>query len=142
MDNEKLATVISMKSRVRIDPADPILMVATISETVHAKILAGVQKIMTDGLNQMSAASAQAEAAARVKAEKIVTQGADWASERIRQAGDAVVAKIAAERQALQDEAATVTRWVKRGIVAAALCGMAAVAAAAGAALAMGFPWR
>jgi hypothetical protein len=108
-----------------------VFMLATISELMLADAKADLQRIMTAALDQASAANVQAEAAARTKAEAIVTKAGEWAAERIKEAGDLAVARLQAEAQKAHADTAVVSQRARWATTAALVCAVAALAASA-----------
>jgi capsular polysaccharide biosynthesis protein len=111
-----------------MDPNDPVFVLATISELMLADAKAEFQRILTTAMDQASAANVQAEAAARAKAEAIVTKAGEWAAERIKDAGDQAAARIQTEAQKAHEDTAVVTRKVQMAMAAAVVCAVAALA--------------
>jgi hypothetical protein len=137
MDREALIGMVEKKHHFQMDPNDPVFVLATISELMLAEAKAEFQRVLTQALDQVSVVNAQADAAARAKAEAIVTKAGEWAAERIKEAGDQTVSRIEAQAQKAQASIAIIaheTKWMK---IAAVVCSVAASAAAASTAVAV-----
>jgi hypothetical protein len=137
MDREALIGLVEKKHHFRMDPNDPVFVLATISELMLADAKAEFQWILTTAMDQASAANVQAEAAARAKAEAIVTKAGEWAADRIKEAGDQAAARIQAEAQKAHEDTAVVTWKVKMTMTAAVICSVAAFAASVSTVLAI-----
>jgi hypothetical protein len=137
MDREALIGMVEKKHHVRMDPDDPVFVLATITELMMDEAKAELQRIMTTGMDQVSAANVQAEAAARAKAEAIVTKAGEWAAERIREAGDIAVARILSAEERLQSSAKPSGQPLQVAMLVIVICSVAALAASAGTVVAM-----
>jgi hypothetical protein len=125
---EKLLAAADHKQRFRLDPDDPLFIAATIVASIvgeqQLQTQAEISKLVTGLADQVAAASAMAENAARGRSEKIVTQAAEWAAGRIREAGETAAAKILEEAEKIQtttDGQIKAWKWI------AAVCALAAM---------------
>lgn len=130
MDRAGLIGIVEQKHHLRVDPNDPVFTLATVAEVLQAEARAELQKIVGDAANQMAAANVQAEAAARAKAEAIVTRAGEWAAGVIKKAGEGVVEEVRSEREKAEETVAQISRWVRWAVIAAVVCGTSALAAA------------
>jgi hypothetical protein len=130
MDRETLIGIVEKKHHFRVDPNDPVFMLATISEVILQEAREDLQKIVAEALTQTAAATMRTEAAARDKAEAIVTKAGEWAAERIREAGDTAATRILTDAQNLQIQSAIATKRTRRATIVAVVCSLAALAAA------------
>ena len=91
---------------------------------------AEISKMLTEQADQLAAGSVMAENAAKAKAEKIISQGSDWAARKITEAGEKATAAMLAEREKAEAALDRVAQWVRWAVIAAAICSTAAAAAA------------
>jgi hypothetical protein len=127
-DLDNLVAAMSGKTRVVLDPDDPLFLVVRLFQEAQKEALAQLTKVVTDAADKNMAATQAAEAAARAKAEAVVTQAGEWTARKIREAGDLVVVRIQSEAQTAHQGAGTAAR---RAMKAAYLAGFAALAALA-----------
>ncbi len=130
MDRETLIGIVEKKHHFRIDPNDPVFVLATISEVILQEAREDLQKIVAEALTRTAAANAQTEAGAREKAEAIVTKAGEWAAERITQAGETAATRLLTDAQKLQVQSAIASQRIWRATKAAVVCSLAALAAA------------
>jgi vacuolar-type H+-ATPase subunit H len=130
MDRETLIGIVEQKHHFRIDPNDPVFVLATISEIILHEAREELKTIIGEALARTAAANAQTEAASREKAEAIVTKAGEWAAERIREAGEAAAARVLTDAQKLQVQSAITSQRIWRATLAAVVCSLAALAAA------------
>jgi hypothetical protein len=129
MDRETLIGIVEKQHHFRVDPNDPVFVLATIAEVIQQEAREELQKTIAEALNQVAAVNQQAEAAVKAKAEAIVTQAGAQAAERIRVAGEAVAARILADMQKVQKSATADARRIRRTTLLALFCGLASVVA-------------
>lgn len=137
MDADKIIAALSTKNRVLLDPEDPLFLLVTLFREVQKETLGQLAKVVADATERSVVASTAAEAAARAKAESIVSQAGEWAGLKIREAGDLVLARIQAEVQTANDTGRAAARWASRAAWIAAVSGLGAMAAVAGVMLAV-----
>lgn len=119
--------------RTPIDPDDPVMLLAQISETVAKEAIEGVRSMLADQLDQISATHVQALEAARAAGDALVLKSAQWAAERIREAGEVASASLAADvsrelsAARARLERATWAVWFAAGIALCAAVGTLAV---------------
>lgn len=130
MDRETLIGIVEKKHHFRVDPNDPVFVLATISEVILQEAQQELRKIVAEALAQTAAANAQTEAAAREKAEAIVIKAGEWAAERIREAGEAAATQILTDAQKVQVQSAIASQRMRRATIVAVVCSLAALAAA------------
>ena len=85
--------------------------------------------MLTEQLDQISAANTQAEAAAKARAEKLITEAGAWAEERIKTAADEAAASLAVDTR---KGMAGAMKQMNRQIWAAWICTATAACAAIG----------
>jgi vacuolar-type H+-ATPase subunit H len=130
MDRETLIGIVEKQHHFRVDPNDPVFVLATISEVILHEAREDLRKIVAEALTQAAAANAQTEAAAREKAEAIVTKAGEWAAERIREAGETAATRILTDAQKVQVQSAIASQRIWRATIVAVVCSLAALAAA------------
>jgi vacuolar-type H+-ATPase subunit H len=130
MDRETLIGIVEKKHNFRIDPNDPVFVLATISEVILQEAREELQKIVAEALAQTAAANARTEAATREQAEAIVVKAGERVAERIREAGDTAATQILTDAQKLQVQSAIASQRIRRATIAAVVCSLAAFAAA------------
>jgi hypothetical protein len=118
--------MLARKPAVRVDLEDPIWAVKALAEDVNKETITQIQKMLTEQLDQISAANVQSEAAAKARGEKLITEGTEWACKKIREAGDAAAAQIVTE---VQKELADAKKGLNRAVALAWICAGGAVAA-------------
>ena len=82
MDADKIIAALSTKNWVLLDPEDPLFLLVTLFREVQKETLAQLTKVVADATERSVVASTAAEAAARAKAEFIVSQAGEWAGAR------------------------------------------------------------
>jgi hypothetical protein len=129
MDQVKLAK----RPAVRLDLEDPIWAVKALAEDVNKETITQIQKMLTEQLDQISAANVQAENAAKARGEALISQGSEWAAKKIREAGEAAAARFNTEVEKAQADAkkdlvrAAAAVWIAAGMAGAAALGAFAV---------------
>jgi hypothetical protein len=122
MDRETLIGIVEKKHHFRVDPNDPVFVLATISEVMLEEARADLQKVVADAINQASAASKQAEIAARENIGASIREAGEAAAERIRQAGEAAAARIVADLRKAQRDAAVAGQRFRWKTTAVLVC--------------------
>jgi len=107
MDRETLIGIVEHKHHIRVDPNDPVFVLATISEVMLQEARGELQRIVADAISQAATAN---------------TQATERAAEQIRQAGETAAARI-------QQEAAISARRFRRATLVAVVCSLTALAA-------------
>jgi transcriptional activator TraM len=130
MDQAKIIPLISKKHGVRVGADDPIWLMGTAVEEVNKETVAEIRKMLTDQLDQISAANLQAENAAKARGEKLITEGTEWATKKIREAGEAAAARVNTE---VEKALADAKKGLNRAVALAWICAGSAVAASASA---------
>jgi hypothetical protein len=95
MDPNELLSEIAKRHHVLLSHDDPALVLGTILEAHLKRANKQYENAIEEAVARITAATAQAESTARAKAEAVVTQAAEFAATRIRQAGDDAAAKVA-----------------------------------------------
>nr|WP_294504777.1 hypothetical protein [uncultured Rhodopila sp.] len=126
MDRETLIGIVEKKHHFRVDPNDPVFVLATISEAMLEEAKGELRQVVADAMSQAAATEAEAQA----KAEAIVTKAGEWAAERIREAGEAAATRILIDAREVQLQSAIAARRTRRATIAAVVCSLAALAAA------------
>jgi glycine/D-amino acid oxidase-like deaminating enzyme len=118
--------------KFRLDPADPILIVATIFEELQKKALTRLGAVVTDAAEQIATTTVLTENSARARSETIVNEAGRWAGEQIRTAG-ADAGKLAADvvrefldRTERAERRATIAAWISSSAAVAAVAAIAA----------------
>jgi hypothetical protein len=127
MDRETLIGIVERKHHFRVDPNDPVFMLATISEAMLDEARGELQKIITDAISQAASANLQAEAAAREKIEATVHEAGERAAARIREASDAAVTRILTEIQKSQQDATAAAQRIRRKAILLLACSVTAL---------------
>jgi hypothetical protein len=123
MDQAAVIPLIQKKHGFRVSPDDPIWLLGTVAENVQKEALAELKTMLTEQLDQITAANIQIETTAKAKAEKIITHAAAWAEKRIKDAGEAATAAmIAAIENARSDAKKQLTRVTFLALLCAAGC--------------------
>jgi hypothetical protein len=130
MDQTKIIPLMTKKHGIRIAADDPVWATGTVIEEAVKDAVTQLQKMLTEQLDQISAANAMAENAAKAKGERLITEGADWAAKKIQEAGETVAARIVAEAQ---KELADAKKQLNRATAAVWFAAAAAACAAVGA---------
>jgi hypothetical protein len=121
MDRDTLIGIVEKKHHFRVDPNDPVFVLATISEAIQQEAQGELRKIVADAIDRTAEANRQAEAAAQVRVEAIVRDAGESAAEQIRQAA----AKILMEAQKTSVDA----ERIRRSAMSLLVCSLAVLLA-------------
>lgn len=122
MDKDKLIALVRKDTGIRLDVDDPVLAVAALHEAMLSVALERVEMVAQQAAAQMAGSATQAVATAQREAGRIVTETAEWVSERLREAGAEVAATLVQETQAEAARAEAAHRgavraaWVAGGV--------------------------
>jgi hypothetical protein len=123
MDLAKMADVIQERHGTKLDPADPIFLLATVAAELNKESREEFQRMAAELSDQVSTALVLADTAARARSERLITEAAKWSSDQIRTAGNGVVQEIetslAQSQQAAR--AAVISAWVAGTLAVAGL---------------------
>jgi hypothetical protein len=132
MELIELSKALSANRRVRIDPDDPVMMLPQIMESITADVLAKIQKVQTEYLDQISALHAQAENSAAKRGEKLLVDGAAFMEKRFQTAAAEAASDYVAEtRKGLADMIKLANRTIWATWICAATAGCSAIATVA-----------
>lgn len=124
------------RNNLEVDPNDPIFLMVKMLEDagsdMQKRTVAEVEKLVTGLADQIAAGAVMAENSAKAMSEKIIIQGTEWATKKIREAGEAAAADVRAAGEKAKADAAVGTPWLKAAILVAVVCSASALAAAVG----------
>jgi hypothetical protein len=125
MDVAKMLDLIEEKHGIRLEAADPVLLLTTVAAELAKESREEFARIAAELSDQVSAALVLADTTAKARSERLITEAAKWSSEQIRGAG----ATAAAEAQ---KELADAKRQLERAAKAFWIAAAASVCAGIG----------
>jgi hypothetical protein len=124
MDKDQLRAAVSRATGVMIDPADPVLVTAAITQLSFDEALAKLDRQVKAQADRMIAASAQTLGDAKKEAELLLTEGGEWAEGRIKAAGESAAAMVLADLQQETAKAERASRVAVRAAWGTAIFGL------------------
>ena len=95
-DREALIAEVAKRHKILLDPDDPAFALITINEIVLSRAIAIVEARLKEMEQRLAQISAQQTEAAKAIGEAIITAGASYVAERLKDAGADLIEKIRA----------------------------------------------
>jgi hypothetical protein len=93
-DREALIAEVAKRHKILLDPDDPAFALITINEIVLSRAIAIVEARLTEMEQRLAQISAQQTETAKAIGEAIITAGAAYVAERLKDAGADLIEKI------------------------------------------------